>query len=65
MEKLAILEAYKNFLNSCNFNIQILIKSHKNNLDNIYSKIEESQFSNFSNNSEINNNIINLKIYMR
>ena len=61
MEKLAILEAYKNFLNSCNFNIQILIKNHKNNLDNIYSKIEESQFSNFSNNSEINNNIINLK----
>ena len=61
LEKLAILEAYKNFLNNSNFNIQILIKTQKENLEKIYSKLNESQFFNYSNNSEINENILNLK----
>ena len=61
LEKLAILEAYKNFLNNSNFNIQILIKTQKENLEKIYSKLNESQFFNYSNNSKINENILNLK----
>ena len=59
LEKLAILEAYKNFLNNSNFNIQILIKTQKENLEKIYSKLNESQFFNYSNNSEINVNLKN------
>lgn len=61
MEKLAILEAYKNFLNNSNFNIQILIKTQKENLEKIYSKLNEAQFLNYSKNSKINDNILNLK----
>ncbi len=61
MEKLAILEAYKNFLNNSNFNIQILIKTQKENLEKIYSKLNEAQFFNYSKNSKINDNILNLK----
>jgi len=32
IEKTTILESYKNFLNSCNFDIQIIIQSKKENL---------------------------------
>ncbi len=39
IEKEAILNSYKIFLKTCNFNIQILIQSNKQDLDQIISKI--------------------------
>ena len=39
LEKEAILNSYKIFLKTCNFNIQILIQSNKENLEKIISKI--------------------------
>ena len=39
LEKEAILNSYKIFLKTCNFDIQILIQSNKENLSNIISKI--------------------------
>ena len=41
-EKEAILNSYKIFLKTCNFNIQILIQSNKEDLSNHISKIEEN-----------------------
>lgn len=41
-EQEGILYGYKNFLNACNFNIQILVQSKKGNLDSHISKIEKS-----------------------
>lgn len=40
-EQEEILYKYKTFLNSCNFEVQILIQSKRGNLDNHISKIEE------------------------
>lgn len=40
LEKEAILNSYKIFLKTCNFNFQILIQSEKENLDNHILKIE-------------------------
>jgi type IV secretory pathway VirB4 component len=39
LEKQAILNSYKIFLKTCNFNIQIIIQSNKENLSQIISKI--------------------------
>lgn len=40
IEKEAILNSYKIFLKTCNFNIQIIIQSDKQDLDQIISKIK-------------------------
>lgn len=50
LEKEAILNSYKIFLKTCNFNIQILIQSKKEDLSKHISKIKEI-------NKEENNNI--------
>jgi len=42
LEKNAILNAYKIFLKTCNFDIQILIQSNKENLKNHISNIEKN-----------------------
>lgn len=41
LEKEAILNSYKTFLKTCNFNIQILIQSNKKDLSNHIFKIQE------------------------
>ena len=41
LEKESILNSYKIFLKTCNFNIQILIQSNKKDLSNHISKIKE------------------------
>lgn len=41
MEKESILNSYKIFLKTCNFNLQILIQSNKKDLSKHISKIEE------------------------
>ena len=41
LEKEAILNSYKTFLKTCNFDIQILIQSNKIDLSNHISKIQE------------------------
>ena len=56
LEKNAILNSYKLFLKTCNFDIQILIQSNKENLSNhiskinIQKKIENENIKNISNN---------------
>ena len=42
LEKKAILNSYKIFLKTCNFNIQILIQSKKEELENHILKIQEN-----------------------
>ena len=42
LEKEAILNSYKTFLKTCNFNIQILIQSNKENLNPHISNIEKN-----------------------
>ena len=49
LEKQAILNSYKIFLKTCNFNLQILIQSNKENLDKHISNI------NFQKNNEKEN----------
>ena len=46
LEKEAILNSYKIFLKTCNFDIQILIQSNKENLSNHISKIEKNNLNN-------------------
>ena len=41
-EQESILYGYKNFLNTCDFNMQILVYSKKSNLDTHINKIEEN-----------------------
>ena len=56
-EKEAILNSYKLFLKTCNFDFQILIQSNKENIEKYIKKIEE-------NSSKENNKIKNIsKIY--
>ncbi len=43
LEKEAILNSYKTFLKTCNFNIQILIQSNKEDLTKTISKIKNQQ----------------------
>ncbi len=42
LEKEAILNSYKLFLKTCNFNFQILIQSKKENLSNYISKLQKN-----------------------
>ena len=42
LEKESILNSYKIFLKTCNFNIQILIQSNKEDLNNHISKIKKN-----------------------
>ncbi len=42
LEKESILNSYKNFLKACNFDIQILIQSKKEDLSNHFSKIKNN-----------------------
>ena len=58
LEKVAILNSYKLFLKTCNFNFQILIQSNKENLNQIISKIN-NQKENNKKIKEISNNYIN------
>ena len=51
LEKQAILNSYKIFLKTCNFNLQILIQSNKKDLSKHISKIQEK------NEKQINKNI--------
>lgn len=51
LEKQAILNSYKTFLKTCNFNIQIIIQSKKENLNKIISKINNQN----ERNEKINN----------
>ncbi len=46
LEKEAILNSYKIFLKTCDFNIQILIQSKKENLNKHISKLEEEKEKN-------------------
>lgn len=46
LEKEAILNSYKNFLKSFNFDIQILIQSNKENLNQLISKINNQKEEN-------------------
>ena len=55
LEKEAVLNSYKIFLKTCQFNIQILIQSKKENLSKIISKIQKN------NSKEKNNKILNYK----
>ena len=60
LEKKAILNSYKIFLKTCNFDIQILIQSKKENLNSHIKKVEEN--SNKKENNflkEISENYIN------
>ena len=41
-EQESILYGYRNFLNTCNFNIQILVQSRKSNLDDHIYKIRKN-----------------------
>ena len=52
LEKESILNSYKTFLKSCNFEIQILIQSKKEDLTNHIDKIKNNQ-------KKVNNKIIN------
>ena len=45
LEKEAILNSYKLFLKTCNFDIQILIQSKKEDLSTHIKKIEEQEFN--------------------
>jgi len=55
LEKEAILNSYKIFLKTCQFDIQILIQSKKENLSKNISKIEKNNLN------EKNNKILNYK----
>ena len=53
LEKEAILNSYKIFLKTCNFDIQILIQSNKKDLSNHISKIKEKNKPTSNNCEEI------------
>ena len=60
IEKEAILNSYKIFLKTCNFNIQILIQSNKEDLNQIISKINNQiKNENEEKIKKISNNYIN------
>ena len=60
LEKEAILSSYKTFLKTCNFNIQILIQSNKEDLSKHILKIDEKvKKENNLNLSKISENYIN------
>ena len=59
LEKEAILNSYKIFLKTCNFNFQILIQSNKEDLSNHFSKIINNINQEEKNIQEISNKYIN------
>ena len=59
LEKEAILNSYKIFLKTCNFNFQILIQSNKEDLSNHLSKINNNLISEKKNIQELSNKYIN------
>ena len=59
LEKEDILNSYKIFLKTCNFNFQILIQSNKENLDKHISNINTQKNKEKENIKEISNNYIN------
>lgn len=58
MEKESILNSYKIFLKTCNFNFQILIESNKENLSNHILNIQENLIQENENISEISKKYI-------
>ena len=59
LEKKTILNSYKTFLKTCNFNLQILIQSRKENLEKQISILEkEKNLKNNSKEKQIFNNYI-------
>ena len=59
LEKEAILNSYKLFLKTCNFNIQILIQSNKEDLSEHFEKIKENLGQEEKNIQEISQKYIN------
>ena len=59
LEKEAILNSYKIFLKTCNFNFQILIQSNKEDLSNHFSQINENLIQEEKNIQEISKKYIN------
>ena len=59
LEKEAILNSYKIFLKTCNFNFQILIQSNKEDLSNHFSQIRENSNLENKNIQEISEKYIN------
>ena len=60
LEKNSILNSYKTFLKTCNFEIQILIQSNKEDLSHIISQIKnKNEIENNKKIIEVSNNYIN------
>ena len=59
LEKEAILNSYKIFLKTCNFDIQILIQSNKEDLSNHILKIQKNNLNKNEKIKNISNNYIN------
>lgn len=59
LEKESILNSYKIFLKTCNFNIQILIQSNKEDLSNHILKIQKNNLNKNEKIKNISNNYIN------
>ena len=59
LEKEAILNSYKIFLKTCNFNFQILIQSNKEDLSNHFSQVRENSNLENKNIQEISEKYIN------
>ena len=59
LEKEAILNSYKIFLKTCNFNFQILIQSNKEDLSKHFSQINNNSNLEEKNIQEISNKYIN------
>ena len=58
LEKEAIINSYKIFLKTCNFNLQILIQSNKENLSNHISKINNQKIEEKENIKKFSENYI-------
>lgn len=59
LEKEAILNAYKNFLKSCNFNMQILIQSQKEDLSTHCSSVKKQSKKEINKILEVSKNYLN------
>ena len=59
LEKEAILSSYKTFLKTCNFNIQILIQSNKENLSKHIENIKNNNLNEKENIKNVSKNYIN------
>ena len=59
LEKESILSSYKTFLKTCNFNIQILIQSNKENLSKHIENIKNNNSNEKENIKSVSKNYIN------